>query len=149
MSRQPVRTIRLRLTCANPPPAIHAGQATEFGILDKTGVLTPGMHLPGGALRFDIEVQVARRPDGSAACSGSYVHGPPGGRFLYLGWRPVGGAWIRRTKVPLAAITWLLVEAAGDGTLDATVAGDRGATVPLLVAWHAPSHGPIADDGTG
>ncbi len=108
MSRQPVQTIRLRLTCANPPPAIHAGQATRFGILDQSGMLTPGMHLPGGTLRFDIEVQV-----------------------------------------PLAAIPWPLVEAAGDGTLDATVAGDRGATVPLLVAWHAPSHGPIADDGTG
>lgn len=149
MSHQPVQTMRLRLTCVYPPPASHNGQATEFGMLDRTGALTPGMRLPDGALRFDIEVQVARRSDGSANLGGSYVHGPPGGRFLYLGWRPIGGAWIRRTKVPLAAITWPLVEAAGDGTLDATVAGDRGATVPLLIAWHAPLHGPTADDGTG
>jgi hypothetical protein len=131
--------LRLQLTCINPPPAQHNGQATEFGLQDRDEHLMPGFALPDGALVFTFEVRAVHRLDGSVVISGRFVHGPPQGRFLYLGWRPPGSVWIRRIKVPLAAIT---PELANAGTLAATVAGDRSATVALQQSWHvAPDDG--------
>ncbi len=128
--------LRLRLTCTNPPLALYQEQAVEFGLQDRDGNLTPGVVLPDGALLFVFEVQVEVRSDDSVYPGGRFVHGPPGGRFLYLGLRPPGGAWIKRIKVPLASIDAALVRAAGDGALAATVAGDRSGTVALQKAWH-------------
>ncbi len=131
--------LRLRLTCADPPLALYRDQAVEFGLQDRDGHLTPGVVLPGGALLFVFEVQAEVRSDGSVHPGGRFVHGPPGGRFLYLGLRPPGGAWIKRIKVPLAPIDAALLRAAGDGALAATVAGDRSGTVALQEAWHVAS----------
>ncbi|MCS6940678.1 MAG: DUF5990 family protein [Roseiflexus sp.] len=128
------RTLGLRLTCIDPPP--HDPQSIEFGLQDRNGNLMPGVALLDGALLFSFEMQAEVRPDGSVNLSERFVHGPSQGRFLYLGLRPPGGAWIRRIKVPLASITADLVNSAGDGALAATVAGDRAATVQLQQPWH-------------
>lgn len=128
-------TLRLHLTCIDPPPAQHNGQATKFGLQDRDRHLMPGCALPDGALLFSFEVQVAYRPDGSVVIGGRFVHGPPQGRFLYLGWRLPGGVWIRRIKVPLVPITAELAKA---GVLAASVAGDRVGTVALHQSWHVP-----------
>jgi hypothetical protein len=128
------RTLCLRLTCNDPP--LSEDQSLEFGLQDRDGNLMSGVALPDGALLFSCEVQAETRPDGGVAFSGRFVHGPPQGRFLYLGLRSPGGAWIRRIKVPLASITADLVNNASNGALAAAVAGDRAATVQLLQPWH-------------
>lgn len=128
------QTLCGRLTCVDPPR--YEEQSLEFGLQDRDGTLTPGVALPDGALLFSFEVQAEVRPDGSVNLSGRFVHGPPQGRFLYLGLRPPGGAWIKRIKVPLGSITADLVNSAGNGALAATVAGDRAATVQLQQPWH-------------
>ena len=68
---------------------------------------------------------------------------PPGdtaaeARFLYLGWRPPGGAWIRRFKIPLAPISWEQIAAGQAGALAARVSAARSGAVALLGAgWTA------------
>ncbi|MGB9753336.1 MAG: hypothetical protein C0183_17670 [Roseiflexus castenholzii] len=128
------QVLHMRLICVNPPQDDH--QLAEFGLQDRNGNLTPGVVLPDGALLFSFDVQADIRRDGSVNLSGRFVHGPPQGRFLYLGLRPPGGAWIRRIKVPLGSITADLVRNAGEGALAATVVGDRAATVHLQRPWH-------------
>src|SRR3954469_25527388 len=100
-------SIRLQITCAAPPPATHAGEPTEFGLQDKQQTLHVGTLLPDGALLFACEVAVKQHAaTGVPDFGGPFVHGPAGERFLYLGWRPLGGAWIKRFKIPLAPISW-------------------------------------------
>ena len=131
--------IRLQITCAAPPPAIYDGQPTEFGLQDKQQALHPGVSQADGALRFSCEVAVKpHAATGVPDFGGPFVHGPAGARFLYLGWRPPGGAWIRRFKIPLTPISWEQVAAAQAGALAARVSATRSGTVALLGAgWTA------------
>jgi len=64
-----------------------------------------------------------------------HPHGPPAGRFCYLGYRPVGStAWVRRWKIPLAGITSAQVASAQvpGQTLVAHLSATSGSTVQLL-----------------
>ena len=84
--------LRLRLTCLNPPPATWGGEPTEFGLQDRAGAVHPGTALPDGALLFELSVALPR-------FGGDFVHGPPSGRFRYLGYRHrrAGAPWIGRS----------------------------------------------------
>jgi hypothetical protein len=125
--------VRLQITCVAPPPAAHEGQPTEFGVQDKQQLLQPGIVQPDGALVFSCEVNVKpHASSGAPDFGGPFVHGPAGTRFLYLGWRPVGGAWIKRFKIPLASINWEQLAAAQAGTLAARISAARSGTVALL-----------------
>jgi hypothetical protein len=140
MSNSIPTRVRLRITCEAPPPALYQDQPTEFGLQDKQQALHAGMRLPSGALRFDCEVAVKpHAATGAPDFIGPFVHGPAGARFLYLGWRPPGGAWIKRFKIPLAPIGWQQVVAGQAGALDARVNTARSGTVTLLGAGWAPS----------
>jgi hypothetical protein len=131
--------IRLQLTCEDPPLSNYDGQPTEFGLQDKQQALHAGVSQPDGAIRFACEVAVkphatTSRPD----FGGPFAHGPAGARFLYLGWRPPGGAWIRRFKIPLTPISWEQIAAAQAGALAARVSATRSGTVALQGAgWTA------------
>ena len=125
--------LHLQITCEAPPPATHNGQPTEFGLQDKQQALHPGALLPDGALRFVCEVTVkpltkTYAPD----FGGPFVHGATGARFLYLGWRPPGGVWIKRFKIPLAPISWEQIAAGPAIALAARINTMRSGTVALL-----------------
>ena len=140
MPTAPPTRLRLQITCTAPPPAIYNGQMTEFGLQDKQQALYPGTLLPDGALCFACEVAVKpHATTGAPDFGGSFVQGPAGARFLYLGWRPPGGAWIRRFKIPLAPISWEQIAAGQAGALAASVSAARSGTVALLGAGWAPS----------
>jgi hypothetical protein len=134
---------RLQITCVAPPPADSEGQPTEFGVQDKQQALRSGIVQPDGALVFSCEVNVKPRAgSGAPDYSGPLVHGPAGARFLYLGWRPIGGAWIKRFKIPLAPISWEQLAAARAGVLIAQVSAARSGTVALLgEGWVVSSDG--------
>jgi hypothetical protein len=104
----------------------------------------------GGGLRsvwFDFVVRLNPRvttPD----FLGLFVHGPRGGRFVYVNVGTMAGQagspWSRRAKVPLGGITAELVRAATEkpGLLLAAAISGTGtdgtpacATVPLSSAW--------------
>jgi Family of unknown function (DUF5990) len=146
MQEQPMSTparIHLIVTCEAPPPDTLNGQPTEFGLQDKQQALHPGARQPDGSLRFSCEVAV--RPQaatGAPDFGGPFVHGSAGGRFLYLGWRPPGGAWIRRFKIPLTSIGWEQIAAGQHRALSARVNTAHSGTVTLLGA------GWVASDGT-
>lgn len=132
----PSPTCRIAIICHDPPPAEHEGRLTEFGLQDALDRLHAGAGLPGGALRFDLEARVKEAPGGAPDFAGPFVHGPRGGRFAYLGWRTPGSPWIRRYKIPLAGITWALLETGA--TLVAEVsAATRLATLPIPAGWAA------------
>jgi hypothetical protein len=131
--------VRLLITC-EPPPASHDGQPTEFGLQDKQQALHAGTLLPDGALRFACDVAVKpHATTGAPDFGGQFVHGPAGARFLYLGWRPIGGAWIKRFKIPLAPISWHQAAAGQADGLAARVDTTRSGTVALLGAGWAIS----------
>jgi uncharacterized protein DUF5990 len=125
--------LRLRIICEQPPPDTYAGQPTEFGLQDKQQALHPGSRLADGSLAFMCEVVVMKphAGTGSPDFGGPFVHGPPGARFLYLGWRPPGGAWIRRFKIPFTGIGWDQIAAGRlpKGALAARVSAARSGTV--------------------
>jgi len=85
--------IRLLITCEAPPPAIHHGQPTEFGLQDKRQALHSGISLPHGALRFNIPLapisweQIAAGQAGALAACMSATHS---GTVALLGdgWAP-------------------------------------------------------------
>jgi hypothetical protein len=125
--------VRLQITCLAPPPDTYEGQSTEFGVQDKQQMLHNGIVQPGGALIFVCEVNVKPHAgSGAPDYSGPLVHGPAGARFLYLGWRPIGGAWIKRFKIPLAPISWQQLDAAQAGKLAVRISATRSGTVALL-----------------
>jgi hypothetical protein len=139
VSKIPARAVRLVLICQDPPPPEIDGRPAEFGLQDAHRTLHPGEVLADGAQRFELQVAVkAHAATGAPDFGSPFVHGPALGRFLYLGWRPIGDElWTRRYKIPLAAITWQLLDRAGpEGALVARAsAAERAATLTLLAGW--------------
>jgi Family of unknown function (DUF5990) len=132
--------ITLCLICNNPPPAEDQGAAREFGMQDRDETLAPGAPMPDGALRFTCALMLRGGRDAPPDFGGAWVHGKRGERFLYLGYRPgPGAAWIRRWKIPLAGISWELLDQIGEhpgGQIEGAVAleGKR-VTLTPIEAW--------------
>lgn len=153
---QPAIPLTLVLICHEPPPLEHGGRTMDFGAQDKARALHQGSPEPSGALRFALAAVARLAPDGNSVdFAGAFVHGVPRGRFLYLGYRPIGETiWARRWKVPLATITPAQVVAAqvSGQALQAYVTAKSGSTAwPLGMGWavvglHAPAQeqGPMA-----
>ena len=116
MPTQAMESIRLRLVYDGVGPAIWDGDGRPdaFGIQDKEGTLHPGVPGPDGSVVFDLTLQVKSTDADAPVFAGTFVHGPPAGRFLYLGWRNAQGAFAQRLKLPLASITWADVRQALD-----------------------------------
>ncbi|MBI3867084.1 MAG: hypothetical protein HY299_01015 [Verrucomicrobia bacterium] len=154
-------SLRLRVICKAPPDPDEHG--AEFGVQDNTTtkdwVIHSCQRRENGDFVFECECKARRGTGGNRAPNflGSFTHGSPAERFLYLSWRPKGWrpgqadpaclAWVRRIKVHLRSITWEQVEAASrsGGVLEAQVHGkarDGGpncASVPLLGGgWRIP-----------
>ena len=119
MPTQAMDSIRIRLVYDGIGPAIWDGDGRPdaFGIQDKEGTLHPGVPgVPGakGTVVFELTLQVKSTDADAPVFAGTFVHGPPAGRFLYLGWRNAQGAFAQRLKLPLASITWADVRQALD-----------------------------------
>ncbi len=113
-SRETRRHLQLRVVCEAPPPDVYEDAPAEFGIQDKDGVVHAGWPGVGGAVVFDIIVDVLDTGTRNLRFRGPFVHGQVGAPFLYLSWRKTaeGSAWIRRMKVSLSGITTEQITAA-------------------------------------
>lgn len=129
-------TIRLRLICLPPPPVLHDGKPTIFGLQNKQGRLDQGQAAADGLMSYICGVEVHHDPATTTLRFRSpYVHGPPNDPFLYLSWRfAEDDAWIRRLKITLVPITWAQIVAATieHGIIEGRVQGTGSARVPLL-----------------
>jgi hypothetical protein len=106
MPKQAMNSIGIRLIYDGSGPVTWSRDPRAFGLQDKAGVLHVGAPGPERTVVFDLTLQL--KPSGSEApvFVGPFTHGPPTGRFLYLGWRDVRGAFAQRLKLPLGTITW-------------------------------------------
>jgi hypothetical protein len=80
------------------------GGILEFGLQSRKGELRAGTPTPDGGLLYTCEARARAKPDGTLDCTGEFVHGPTGERFLYISFRHRDGGgdpWVRRTKVLL------------------------------------------------
>jgi hypothetical protein len=126
------QNVSLRIIVENPPVRF-AVQRGKNELLEATSA---------SAKQQLFEFSVRARDDGSDAPNflGPFAQGPAGGRFVYVNSGAMAGdtgsTWQRRAKVPLAGITWSMIEKGS--VIEARIAGtarDGGpacATVPLL-----------------
>lgn len=112
---------------------------SEFGMADRTGVMTYPEERPDGLLVFNVGAVASLEPgSGVLTFLGPFVYGSTQAQFLYLNWRKNGtpGEWLWRRKFSLQSLAWAEVIAAdktGDYFLfDAT--GWRGHSL-LPVHW--------------
>ncbi len=109
------KQITIHLHCSNfPGRAFDFHSNVHLGVQrgDETIWETPG---DTTACTFDVPVQVGENKDGSPNFLGPFVHGPVGGRFLYLVWfNKIGGLKMgfRRAKVNLQHLGWPTINAA-------------------------------------
>jgi hypothetical protein len=99
-------TLRLRLTYDGAGPAIWTPAPGAFGLQDKDGLLHAGTPGASGSAVFEFTLRARPHKSGGAILTGSFAHGTPEARFLYLGWRNADGAFAQRLKVTLSGITW-------------------------------------------
>jgi hypothetical protein len=132
------RTVRVRINYVNPPHL--ADKTMEFGLQDKDRRLYPSAPQADGSLRFECDLRVRRAEDGKPNFLGTFPHGTPTDRFLYVTMKQQGAIqW--RSKIKLASITWAQVEQASEGgLLEASVERRGTASAPLLGAgWQVVS----------
>lgn len=106
MPQQGLDSVKLRLIYDGAGPVTWCRDPRAFGVQDKAAVLFPGASGPNGTVVFDLVFQVKSNSADLPVLSGAFAHGPPGARFIYLGWRDVQGGFAQRLKLPLGGITW-------------------------------------------
>jgi hypothetical protein len=100
-----MNSIRLRVIYDGKGPLKWSGGPDGFGLQDKAGVLHRGSGGPHNTVIFDLSLQVKPADTDAPVFVGDFAHGPPAGRFLYLGWRNAQGGFDQRLKLPLGTIT--------------------------------------------
>jgi len=88
----------------------------------------------GSTIRWLLDVRLVAGPD----VRGPFVHGRPGGRFLYLSWRRDPGGMFRRAKLMLDAIPDDLLSAAQESGLRGHVGLAMPDGSPLCAAVRPP-----------
>jgi hypothetical protein len=99
-------SIGARVVYDGAGPVTWCRDPGAFGLQDKAGVLHVGVSRPDGSIVFDLTLRLKSEGSDAPIFVGPFVHGPPTGRFLYLGWRDVRGAFAQRLRLPLGTITW-------------------------------------------
>jgi hypothetical protein len=100
--------VPIRITLLRPPLGV------EFCIQGRdVQELLQRTRADGRDLSFDLTISAAR-VGGVPRFFGDVAQGPPAGRFVYVCSGTLAGqpesCWTRRAKVPLAAVTWELVQ---------------------------------------
>lgn len=124
--RPDVFDLPLRIVMEGPVPGVSI--AMQRGGSGKATLIGPAC-ASDDALTFDFAVTVSGVTSaGAPRLLGPFVQGPPDGRFVYLNSGTyagqTGSTWQRRAKVPLAELSWPLIEALPPGgRLEARIAG--------------------------
>jgi hypothetical protein len=119
------KELPLRITLVHPPSGV------VFCLQRGRADLVSPMEASGEQVSFDFSLRVhGDRSGGPPNLRGAFAQGPPATRFVYVNSGTLAGqrgsCWTRRAKVPLAGITWELIEEAVSkpGTvLEARIAG--------------------------
>jgi Family of unknown function (DUF5990) len=111
MTTPPQTEIALRVVVLHPPPGVATRM--QHG---RDGLLDPASS-SAARLAFDLSLRVGgTRADGGPVLLGSFAHGRPDDRFLYVNSGTAAGQtgspWSRRAKLKLAAITAEMLRAA-------------------------------------
>lgn len=111
------RQITLRIIVKSPPAGVDFGVQEGHGN-DYRTVQT--QRFTKKDLLFEFPVRVKEGKDGQPNFLGAYAQGPANQRFIYLDIGTYAGqtgtSWSRRLKIPLAGITWSMIEQASDGS---------------------------------
>lgn len=107
------REITLRVIVKSPPAGVDFGVQEGHGNDYKT---VQKQRFTKQDLRFEFPVRVKESKDGQPNFLGAFAQGPANGRFIYLDIGTYAGQtdthWGRRLKIPLAGITWRMIEQA-------------------------------------
>ena len=107
------REITLRILVRNPPTGVDFGVQEGHGNDYKT---VQTQRFTKQDLQFEFPVRVKENKDGGPNFLGPFAQGPADQRFVYLDIGTYAGQtnthWSRRLKIPLAGITWALIEQA-------------------------------------
>ncbi len=106
MEKLETSRLNLRVTYDGEGPVFWSGDPDKFGLQDTSGALHPGVTEADGAVTFAFSLEVKTGHTGVPIFLGPFAHGPPGKRFLYLGWRNHDGAFAQRLILPLSPIGW-------------------------------------------
>lgn len=104
--------VPLRIVLVDPPPGVDYGIQEGKGNNYKTIAV---QRSKTGNLILDCTINVkGNRADGLPNFAGSIAQGPPTGRFVYIDIGKSAGqfdsCWQRRIKIPLAGITWDMID---------------------------------------
>ena len=135
------RSVLARVRVTNPLAGCAYALQRKDGVVDQVQMATDG------DLVFTTSITLRLTAEETHDPRGLHVHGPRGGRFLYVTSGSLAGqrdsCWTRRAKVSLRGIETAVPRAleAMPPMIEATIAGrarDNGpacATVPLLSTW--------------
>ena len=112
------RQVTLRVIVEGPPGDVDFGIQEGHGNDYKT---VQKQRYTKQDLRFEFPIRVREAKNGQPNFLGSFAQGPAHSRFIYLDIGTYAGQtntpWSRRLKIPLAGITWPMVEQASDASL--------------------------------
>ena len=127
------REITIQIHCHDLPGVrFEERTAVRLGI-QKGQEVVDDVPAEGGGVTFTATLRVGERENGEPNFLGSYAHGKPGERFLYLCWgERMAERWypFRRAKVPLKHLDWRRLDQAWNTgepiTLTVAVTDQRG-----------------------
>jgi hypothetical protein len=100
--------VPVRIILVDPPRGVR------FAVQKGRDGLVGGAVARGADLRFDLTIKASRGPNLLPRLGGEFVHGPAGGKFIYICSGTLAGqagsAWTRRAKVGLKTLTWQMIE---------------------------------------
>ena len=110
--------LTFRIILEDPPPGVdyglQKGAGNDYEVVQK-------QRSKSGDLTFEFTARVKEGKDGQPVLLGPFTHGPTDGRFTYLDIGTYAGQtntpWSRRLKIPLAGITWPMIEQASDASV--------------------------------
>src|SRR4051812_36803659 len=105
--------LNLQIILLRPPPDVLFGLQKGSGTIYET---VQKQHSTSSDLSFQFSITIKgdRKKDALPKFSGPFVHGPTGGKFIYLDIGQAAGQhgtqWSRRLKIPLTGITWEVMD---------------------------------------
>ena len=111
------RQVTLRIIVERPPGGVDFGVQEGHGNDYKT---VQTQRFSKQDLRFEFLMRVKEGKKGQPNFLGAFAQGPASNRFIYLDIGTFAGQtntpWSRRLKIPLAGITWPMIERASDAS---------------------------------
>lgn len=112
------RQVILRIVVERPPGGVDIGVQEGHGNDYKT---VQTQRWTKQDLRFEFPIRVKEGKNDQPNFLGAFAQGPANRRFIYLDIGTYAGQtntqWSRRLKIPLAGITWPMIEKASDASV--------------------------------